>query len=236
MYEAFGGNLYEIIIGGAALNQEIEAFLKDIDFPFTVGYGATECAPIIAYSDYKEFVPTSCGKEVVHMEVKIDSEDPQHVAGEILARGMNVMLGYYKNEEATAQAIDKEGWYHTGDLGLMDKDGNIFIKGRSKNMLLGANGQNIYPEEIEDKINSLPLVLESVVIQRDQKLVALIHPDFDEVHNMGLSDDDLQTLMEQNKQTLNATLPAYCKISAIKIQEDEFEKTPKKSIKRYLYQ
>lgn len=236
VYEAFGGNLYEIIIGGAALNQEIEAFLKDIDFPFTVGYGATECAPIIAYSDYKEFVPTSCGKEVVHMEVKIDSEDPQHVAGEILARGMNVMLGYYKNEEATAQAIDKEGWYHTGDLGLMDKDGNIFIKGRSKNMLLGANGQNIYPEEIEDKINSLPLVLESVVIQRDQKLVALIHPDFDEVHNMGLSDDDLQTLMEQNKQTLNATLPAYCKISAIKIQEDEFEKTPKKSIKRYLYQ
>ena len=227
VYEAFGGNLYEIIIGGAALNQEIEAFLKDIDFPFTVGYGATECAPIIAYSDYKEFVPTSCGKEVVHMEVKIDSEDPQHVAGEILARGMNVMLGYYKNEEATAQAIDKEGWYHTGDLGLMDKDGNIFIKGRSKNMLLGANGQNIYPEEIEDKINSLPLVLESVVIQRDQKLVALIHPDFDEVHNMGLSDDDLQTLMEQNKQTLNATLPAYCKISAIKIQEDEFEKTPK---------
>lgn len=236
VYEAFGGNLYEIIIGGAALNQEIEAFLKDIDFPFTVGYGATECAPIIAYSDYKEFVPTSCGKEVVHMEVKIDSEDPQHVAGEILARGMNVMLGYYKNEEATAQAIDKEGWYHTGDLGLMDKDGNIFIKGRSKNMLLGANGQNIYPEEIEDKVNSLPLVLESVVIQRDQKLVALIHPDFDEVHNMGLSDDDLQTLMEQNKQTLNATLPAYCKISAIKIQEDEFEKTPKKSIKRYLYQ
>ena len=236
VYEAFGGNLYEIIIGGAALNQEIEAFLKDIDFPFTVGYGATECAPIISYSDYKEFVPTSCGKEVVHMEVKIDSEDPQHVAGEILARGMNVMLGYYKNEEATAQTIDKEGWYHTGDLGLMDKDGNIFIKGRSKNMLLGANGQNIYPEEIEDKINSLPLVLESIVIQRDQKLVALIHPDFDEVHNMGLSDDDLQTLMEQNKQTLNATLPAYCKISAIKIQEDEFEKTPKKSIKRYLYQ
>lgn len=236
VYEAFGGNLYEIIIGGAALNQEIEAFLKDIDFPFTVGYGATECAPIISYSDYKEFVPTSCGKEVVHMEVKIDSEDPQHDAGEILAKGMNVMLGYYKNEEATAQTIDKEGWYHTGDLGLMDKDGNIFIKGRSKNMLLGANGQNIYPEEIEDKINSLPLVLESVVIQRDQKLVALIHPDFDEVHNMGLSDDDLLTLMEQNKQTLNAALPAYCKISAIKIQEDEFEKTPKKSIKRYLYQ
>ena len=170
------------------------------------------------------------------MNVKIDSEDPVHVPGEILARGMNVMLGYYKNEEATANTIDKEGWYHTGDLGLMDKDGNIFIKGRSKNMLLGANGQNIYPEEIEDKINSLPLVMESIVIQENQKLVALVHPDFDEVHNMGLSDEDLSNLMEQNKQTLNATLPAYCKISAIRVCENEFEKTPKKSIKRYLYQ
>lgn len=236
VYEAFGGNIYEVIIGGAALNQEIEAFLKDIDFPFTVGYGATECAPIISYSDYHDFVPTSCGREVVHMNVKIDSEDPIHVPGEILARGMNVMLGYYKNEEATANTIDKDGWYHTGDLGLMDKDGNIFIKGRSKNMLLGANGQNIYPEEIEDKINSLPLVMESIVIQENQKLVALVHPDFDEVHNMGLSDEDLSNLMEQNKQTLNATLPAYCKISAIRVYENEFEKTPKKSIKRYLYQ
>lgn len=236
VYESFGGNLYEIIIGGAALNQEVEAFLKDIDFPFTVGYGATECAPIISYSDYHDFVPTSCGRAVVHMEVKIDSDDPQNVPGEILARGTNVMLGYYKNDEATAQTLNSEGWYHTGDLGLMDARGNIFIKGRSKNMLLGANGQNIYPEEIEDKLNSMPFVMESIVIQDGGKLVGLVHPDFDEVKSMGLSDDDLDNIMEQNKQNLNAVLPAYCKISAIKIQKKEFEKTPKKSIKRYLYQ
>ena len=235
VYQAFGGNVYEIIIGGAALNQEIESFLKDIEFPFTVGYGATECAPIISYEDYHDFAPTSCGKGVIHMDVKIDSEDPRNVPGEILARGLNVMLGYYKNEDATAQTIDADGWYHTGDLGLMDSKGNIYIKGRSKNMLLGANGQNIYPEEIEDKINSLPLVMESIVVQRDQKLVALIHPDLDEVHNMGLSDADLVELMNQNKQNLNATLPAYCKITAVEIHEEEFEKTPKKSIKRYLY-
>lgn len=236
VFEAFGGNLYEIIIGGAALNQEVEAFLKDIDFPFTVGYGATECAPIISYSDYHDFVPTSCGKAVVHMEVKIDSEDPVHVPGEILAKGTNVMLGYYKNEEATVQTIDKDGWYHTGDLGLMDIDGNIFIKGRSKNMLLGANGQNIYPEEIEDKLNSMAFVMESVVIQGNGKLIGLVHPDFDEVHNMGLSNEDLESIMEQNRKNLNEVLPAYCKLSAIRIQKEEFEKTPKKSIKRYLYQ
>ena len=236
VYEAFGGNLYEVIIGGAALNQEVEAFLKDIDFPFTVGYGATECAPIIAYEDWHKFVPSSCGKEVVHMKVKIDSENPYSKPGEILAKGLNVMLGYYKNEEATQKTIDKDGWYHTGDLGLMDADGNIFIKGRSKNMLLGPNGQNIYPEEIEDKINSLAFVMESVVIQEDNKLVALVHPDYDEVHEMGLSDEDLNKLMEENKQQLNTELPAYCKISSIRIHEEEFEKTPKKSIKRYLYQ
>ena len=236
VYEAFGGNLYEVIIGGAALNQEVEAFLKDIDFPFTVGYGATACAPIIAYEDWHKFVPSSCGKEVVHMKVKIDSENPYSKPGEILAKGLNVMLGYYKNEEATQKTIDKDGWYHTGDLGLMDADGNIFIKGRSKNMLLGPNGQNIYPEEIEDKINSLAFVMESVVIQEDNKLVALVHPDYDEVHEMGLSDEDLNKLMEENKQQLNIELPAYCKISSIRIHEEEFEKTPKKSIKRYLYQ
>lgn len=236
VYEAFGGNIYEVIIGGAALNQEVEAFLKDIDFPFTVGYGATECAPIITYSDYHDFVPTSCGREVVHMEVKIDSENPSAVPGEILARGLNVMLGYYKNEEATRQTIDKDGWYHTGDLGLMDESGNVFIKGRSKNMLLGANGQNIYPEEIEDKLNSMSLVMESVVIQKEGKLVGLVHPDYDEVQNMGLSAEDLENVMEQNRLQLNAVLPAYCKISAMRIQKDEFEKTPKKSIKRYLYQ
>ncbi len=236
VYEAFGGNLYEIIIGGAALNQEVEAFLKDIEFPFTVGYGATECAPIISYADCHEFVPTSCGRAVLNMEVRIDSSDPQHVPGEILARGKNVMLGYYKNAEATAQTIDKDGWYHTGDLGLMDADGNIYIKGRSKNMLLGASGQNIYPEEIEDKLNSLPLVMESVVIQDGGKLIGLVHPDYDEVQSMGLSAEDLENIMEQNKQTLNEVMPAYCKLAAIRIHEEEFEKTPKKSIKRYLYQ
>lgn len=235
VYQAFGGNLYEVIIGGAALNQEIESFLKDIDFPFTVGYGATECAPIITYSDWHDFVPMSCGREVVHMEVKIDSENPETVPGEILARGLNVMLGYYKNDEATAQTIDKDGWYHTGDLGLMDKGGNVFIKGRSKNMLLGPNGQNIYPEEIEDKLNSMTFAMESVVVQRDGKLVGLMHPDFDEVQAMGLSRDDLQSLMEENRVQVNANLPVYCKIAAIEIHDEEFEKTPKKSIKRYLY-
>lgn len=235
VYQAFGGNLYEVIIGGAALNQEIESFLKDIDFPFTVGYGATECAPIITYSDWHDFVPMSCGREVVHMEVKIDSENPETVPGEILARGLNVMLGYYKNDEATAQTIDKDGWYHTGDLGLMDKGGNVFIKGRSKNMLLGPNGQNIYPEEIEDKLNSMTFAMESVVVQRDGKLVGLVHPDFDEVQAMGLSRDDLQSLMEENRVHVNANLPVYCKIAAIEIHDEEFEKTPKKSIKRYLY-
>ena len=235
VYQAFGGNLYEVIIGGAALNQEIESFLKDIDFPFTVGYGATECAPIITYSDWHDFVPMSCGREVVHMEVKIDSENPETVPGEILARGLNVMLGYYKNDEATAQTIDKDGWYHTGDLGLMDKGGNVFIKGRSKNMLLGPNGQNIYPEEIEDKLNSMTFAMESVVVQRDGKLVGLVHPDFDEVQAMGLSRDDLQSLMEENRVQVNANLPEYCEIAAIEIHDEEFEKTPKKSIKRYLY-
>lgn len=236
VYNAFGGNLYEIIVGGAAFNQEVEAFLKSIDFPVTVGYGTTECAPIITYADYHDFVPTSCGKAVVHMEVKIDSPDPHHVPGEILARGTNVMLGYYKNEEATAQTLDNEGWYHTGDLGLIDDDGYVYIKGRSKNMLLGANGQNIYPEEIEDKLNSMAMVTESLVIQKDNKLIALIHPDYDEAKNMAFSDDDLQNIMEQNIAELNQALPSYCKISSIRLQEEEFEKTPKKSIKRYLYQ
>ena len=232
---AFGGNFYEIIVGGAAFNQEVEQFLKRIDFPYTVGYGATECAPIICYADYQEFVPGSCGKPVVHMEVKIDSPDPENVPGEILARGLNVMLGYFKNEEATAQALDEEGWYHTGDLGLMDADGNVFIKGRSKNMLLGASGQNIYPEEIEDKLNSLAMVNESVVVQRGEKLVGLVHPDYDEAATMRLNDADLENIMEQTRQELNATQPPYCRLSAIEIVREEFEKTPKKSIKRYLY-
>lgn len=232
---AFGGNFYEIIVGGAAFNQEVEQFLKRIDFPYTVGYGATECAPIICYADYQEFVPGSCGKPVVHMEVKIDSPDPENVPGEILARGLNVMLGYFKNEEATAQTLDEDGWYHTGDLGLMDADGNVFIKGRSKNMLLGASGQNIYPEEIEDKLNSLAMVNECVVVQRGEKLVGLVHPDYDEAATMRLNDADLENIMEQNRQELNASQPPYCRLAAIEIVPEEFEKTPKKSIKRYLY-
>ena len=233
---AFGGEFYEIIIGGAAFNREVEAFLTRIGLPFTVGYGATECAPIITYADYNDFVPTSCGKAVVHMEVKINSSDPQNVPGEILARGLNVMLGYYKNEEATREALDEEGWYHTGDLGLIDENGNVFIKGRSKNMLLGSNGQNIYPEEIEDKLNSMTLVTESVVVQDGEKLIGLVFPDFDEANNLGLNNEDLANLMEQNRLELNAILPAYCKLSSIEIHAEEFEKTPKKSIKRFKYQ
>ena len=233
--KAFGGRFYEIIIGGAAFNQEIEQFLHFIGLPFTVGYGATECAPIISYNDWKEHVPGSCGKAAVNMEVKIDSADPHKIPGEILTRGMNVMLGYFKNEEATKQALDAEGWYHTGDLGVIDTNGNIFIRGRSKNMLLGASGQNIFPEEIEDALNSLPLVTECLVVQRDDKLVGLVYPDFDEAKTQNLNMEQIKKVMEQNRQTLNETQPAYCKLAAIEIQEEEFEKTPKKSIKRYLY-
>ena len=233
--KAFGGNVYEVIIGGAAFNQEVEQFLHRINFPYTVGYGATECAPIICYSDWRSFVPGSCGRAVVNMQVKIDSPDPENIPGEILARGLNVMLGYYKNEEATAETLDKDGWYHTGDLGTMDGDGNVFINGRSKNMLLGANGQNIYPEEIEDKLNSMTMVSESIVVQRDTKLVALVHPDVDEAKALNFTDEDMAGIMEQNRNTLNQMLPAYEKISEIEIHNEEFQKTPKKSIKRYLY-
>lgn len=233
--KAFGGNMYEVIIGGAALNQEVERFLKRIDFPYTVGYGATECAPIICYRDWHTFVPGSCGCAALHQEVKIVSPYPQRIPGEILTKGPNVMLGYYKNPEATAETIDRDGWYHTGDLGTMDADGNVFINGRSKNMLLGPNGQNIYPEEIEDKLNSMTMVIESIVVQRDNKLVALVHPDMDEVKNMGFSEEDLKNIMEQNRNGLNELIPAYEKISEIEIHMEEFEKTPKKSIKRYLY-
>lgn len=233
--KAFGGKMYEIIIGGAAFNQEVETFLKRIDFPYTVGYGATECAPIICYADYHTFAPGSCGRAVIHMEVKIDSHDPANVPGEILARGLNVMLGYYKNEEATAQTIDKDGWYHTGDLGTMDAEGNVYIKGRSKNMLLSSNGQNIYPEEIEDKLNSMAMVIESIVVQRENKLVGLVYPDYEEVKNMGFNTNDLQSIMEQNREELNKILPSYSKLSEIEIHDEEFEKTPKKSIKRFLY-
>lgn len=237
MIKGFGGNFYEVIIGGAAFNQEVEKLLKSIDFPYTVGYGMTECGPIICYEDWKRFRPGSCGKAAPRMEVRIDSPDPQNIVGEILTRGDNVMLGYYKNAEATAQIFDPDGWLHTGDLGIMDEEGNITIKGRSKNMLLGPSGQNIYPEEIEEKLNNLPFVAESIIIQQnDNKLAALIYPEFDEAYSQGMTDKDIEDAMEENRVTLNSELPAYSQISRIKIYPEEFEKTPKKSIKRFLYQ
>ena len=234
---AFGGNFYEIVVGGAAFNQEIEQFMRSINFPYTVGYGMTECAPLIAYEDWKEFKQASCGKPVHRMEVKILSPDPQNIVGEIVCKGDNVMLGYYKNPEATAETIDKDGWLHTGDLGIMDELGNITIKGRSKNMILGPSGQNIYPEEIEDKLNNMPFVAESIIIQQaDGKLAALIYPDFDVAFAHGMDEKAVENAMEENRVQLNTELPAYEQIARVKIYHEEFEKTPKKSIKRFLYQ
>ncbi|MFQ7112378.1 AMP-binding protein [Hallella bergensis] len=232
---AFGGNFYQVIVGGAAFNQDVETFLNHIGFRYTVGYGATECAPIICYADYKDFVPGSCGKAALGMQVRIDSSNPETVPGEILVKGPNVMLGYYKNEEATQASIDADGWFHTGDLGLMDANGNVFIKGRSKNMLLGSNGQNIYPEEIEDKLNSMNMVCESVVIQDGDKLVGLVYPDYDDAKQQGYSKEKLSEIMEENRKLLNETLPAYCRINSIELRDEEFAKTPKRSIRRYLY-
>ena len=234
--EAFGGNAYELVTGGAALNKEIEDFLVSINFPVTSGYGATECGPMVTYSDYKDFVPGSCGTPVLNMEVKIVSPDPANVPGEVITRGENVMLGYYKNEEATKEVLDKDGWYHTGDLGTMSADGHLFLRGRIKNMLLGSNGQNVYPEEIEDKLNSMSMVSECIIIQRGDKIVGLVYPDFDEAKEMGFSQSDLQEIMEQNRLELNNMLPSFCHLSAIELRDEEFAKTPKKSIKRYLYQ
>ncbi len=234
---AFGGNFYEVIVGGAAFNQEVETFLRSINFPYTVGYGMTECAPIISYEDWDKFKAGSCGKAAPRMEVQILSRDPQNIPGEIVTRGDNVMLGYYKNLEATDEVIDADGWLHTGDLGVIDEEGNITIKGRSKNMLLGPSGQNIYPEEIEDKLNNLPYVNESIIIQAlDGKLAALIYPDFDDAFAHGLTEKGVEEAMEANRVALNATLPAYEQIARVKIYHEEFEKTPKKSIKRFLYQ
>ncbi len=230
----FGGNMYEVVVGGAGLNKEIEDFLVSIGFPIAMAYGTTETAPFITYSDWHDFMPRSCGTPVKHMEVKILSEDPENVPGEVISRGINVMHGYYKNPEATSAVIDKDGWFHTGDLGTMSDDGHLYINGRIKNMLLGANGQNVFPEEIENILNSMALVSESLIIQHQDKLVALVHPDMDEAEAMGFSSEDLENIMEQNRQELNAQLPSFCKISIIKLHE-EFEKTPKKSIKRYLY-
>ena len=234
VYKAFGGNFYEIIVGGAPLSKEVEEFMLSINFPLTVGYGTTECAPLISYCDWKDFQGGSCGVPVDRMEVKILSQDPENIPGEIITRGTNMMLGYFKNPEATHQAIDKDGWYHTGDLATMSASGHIFIRGRIKNMLLGANGQNVYPEEIEDKLNTMAMVSESLIVQRGDKLVALVYPDKDEL--MNFSEEELERIMEQNRQELNNTLPVYSRISAVELQAEEFAKTPKKSIKRYLYQ
>ncbi|MDR0939215.1 MAG: AMP-binding protein [Mediterranea sp.] len=233
---AFGGNFYAVIVGGAAFNQDVEQFLKMIDFPYTVGYGMTECGPIIAYEDWQRFKPGSCGKATPRMEVRILSSNPATIPGEIVCKGANVMLGYYKNEEATKQVLDKDGWLHTGDLALMDTEGNITIKGRSKNLLLSGSGQNIYPEEIEEKLNSLPYVAESIIVQQNAKLVALVYPDFDDAFAHGLKTEDMERLMEENRVALNALLPVYSQVAKVKIYPEEFEKTPKKSIKRYLYQ
>lgn len=234
VYKAFGGRAYEVIVGGAALSKEVEEFLLSINFPITVGYGTTECAPLISYCDHSIFKAGSCGVPVDRMEVKILSSNPENIPGEIVTKGTNLMLGYYNNEEATNAVIDKDGWYHTGDLGTMAPSGHIFIRGRIKNMLLGANGQNIYPEEIEDKLNAMAMVSECIVIQRGDKLVALVHPDKDEMVNF--TQDELAQIMEQNRQELNNQLPVYSRISAIELHDEEFAKTPKKSIKRYLYQ
>ena len=234
--EIFGGNFDEIIIGGAPFNAEVEAFLKKIGFPYTIAYGMTECGPIICSSRWDTLKLASCGKATTRMEVRIDSPDPKTHAGEIVCRGANMMLGYYKNPEATAQIIDVNGWLHTGDLGVMDEEGYVTVRGRSKNMLLTSSGRNIYPEEIESKLNSMPYVAESLIVLQHDKLVALIYPDFDDAFAHGLQQNDIQKAMEVNRVELNQQLPNYCQISKIKIHFEEFEKTAKKSIKRFMYQ
>ena len=233
--EVMGGNAYEVMVGGAGLNREIEQFLLDINFPITMGYGTTETAPMITFSDYKDFVAGSCGTAVKHMEVKVLSDDPANKPGEIVTRGLNVMHGYYKNEEATKAVIDEDGWFHTGDLATMSEDGHFFIRGRIQNMLLGSNGQNVYPEEIEDKLNSMAMVSESLIVQKGDKLIGMVYPDHDEASAMGLSEEDIMSVMEQNRLELNAILPHFSRLAEIRIHNQEFEKTAKKSIKRYLY-
>lgn len=243
--DQFGGRIYEIMTGGAPMNQEIEEFLMSVDFPITSGYGTTETAPMITYSDWKDHMLGSCGTVVPHMELALKTRDGHIVhageegchryEGEVIARGMHVMLGYYKNEEATRQAIDSDGWYHTGDLGSFSPDGHLFIKGRIKNMLLGSNGQNVYPEEIEDKLNSMPMVGESLVLQSGDSLIALVYPDPDDVNRIPLSTQEVALVMEQNRQELNTQLPVFCRLKEIRLHDREFEKTAKKSIKRYLY-
>ena len=234
--EVFGGNFIEIVIGGAPFNPEVEAFLRKINFPYTIAYGMTECAPLICHSRWDEILYTSCGKTVANMETKVISEDPERIPGELVCRGMNVMLGYYKNESATAQTIDKDGWLHTGDMAIKDAEGNIFIKGRCKNMLLTASGQNIYPEEIEARLNNMPYVNESLVILKENKLVALVYPDNEDAFSHGMNKKQLEEALELNRIELNKVLPAYSQITQVKLYPEEFEKTAKKSIKRFLYQ
>lgn len=236
MVDFFGGNLVEVVIGGAALNNDVEKFLRKIKFPYTVGYGMTECGPLISYVFWSEFKERSCGKVVDRMQVKIDSEDPEHIVGEILTKGSNLMLGYYKNEEVTKQVFTEDGWLKTGDLGTLDKDNFVFIRGRNKNMILGPSGQNIYPEEIEEKINSCPYVSESLAIEDNHKVVALIVPDFEVLQSEGIPTDQLNEFFEKIVRDINIKLPAYSKISSFKLRYEEFEKTPKRSIKRFKYQ
>ena len=232
----FGEHPYEVVVGGAPLNKEIENFFISIGFPIAMGYGTTETAPLITFAHQDNYAAGSCGVAVKHMEGKVLSDDPENVAGELVCRGINVMKGYYKNQEATDAVLDEDGWFHTGDLATMSADGHFFVRGRSKNMLLGPNGQNIYPEEIEDKLNSLAMVNESIVLQSNDKLVALVHPDMEEVSNLGFTDEDLANIMEENRKELNLQMPSFAHISRIQLHDTEFEKTAKKSIKRYLYQ
>lgn len=231
--KTFGGNLRYIMIGGAALNREVEMCMKQLGLPYIVGYGMTECAPLIAYEDWDKFVPTSCGKAVPRMEIRIQSDDPEHTPGEIQTRGANLMMGYYHNEEATRQAFTPDGWLHTGDMGILDSKGNLFIKGRCKNMILGPSGQNIYPEEIEDKLNSLPLIVESLVVDRGGKLIALVYADPLMVRRHPRA--VVERLLRINIHHLNKVLPRYSLISGFELMEREFEKTPKRSIKRFMY-
>ena len=232
--EVFGGNFIEIVVGGAPFNAEVEAFLRKINFPYTIAYGMTECAPLICHSRWDEIQYTSCGKTVANMETRVLSDDPTRIPGELVCRGMNTMLGYYKNEKATEETIDKEGWLHTGDMAIKDEQGNIYIKGRCKNMLLTASGQNIYPEEIEARLNNMPFVNESLVILQNNKLIALVYPDNEEAFQQNMNAHQLEEAIENNRIELNSQLPAYAQITRIKLYPEEFEKTAKKSIKRYL--